>query len=95
MVGARALSGMLFLAGLALAALPVVLEPLLSELPEWLLLCLVVFFGLGLVRAAFNLVIGKQSTDHMVGILAADAVRLAFLAPFRALGWLVRMLFFR
>ncbi len=89
-VGARALASTLFISALALVFLPVLLAPLFDALPLWLLLALMVVFGLGLMRAVFNLLIGRQSTDHMVGILAADVVRIAFLSPFRLLGWIFR-----
>jgi hypothetical protein len=89
-LGARALAGTLFTAALALVFLPILLAPLFDALPTWLLLGLLVFFVFGLLRVVFNLLIGKRSTEHMVGILAADVVRFAFLAPFRLLGWIVR-----
>lgn len=89
-VGARALAKTLLVFAMALVFLPVLLAPLFDALPTWLLLALMVFFGMGLVRAVFNLLIGKHSTDNMVGILAADVVRFAFLAPFRLVGWLFR-----
>ena len=50
------------------------------------------FFALGMLRALFEMAIGKHSTDHMVGILAADVVRATLLAPFRVIGWLARLL---
>ena len=82
-------------------ALMLVLSPfigaLINALPSWLLLGLLVFLGLSLLRAISNFSIGTRSTDHMVGILAADVIRLGFRAvffvltlPFRALGWLFR-----
>ena len=82
-LGARALAGSLFGVAMALVFLPVLLAPLFDALPAWLLIGLLVFFSLGLLRAMSNLLIGKNSTDHMVGILAADAARFAVLAPFR------------
>ena len=44
------------------------------------------------LRALCEITIGKNSTDHMVGILAADVVRAALLAPFRLFGWVLRAL---
>ena len=88
--GARALAGTLFALGLALVLLPVLLAPLFDALPTWLLIALLVFFGLGLLRALFNLLIGTRSTDHMVGILAADTVRATLTLPFRLLARILR-----
>lgn len=90
--GARALAGSLFAFAIALVFLPVLLAPLFDALPAWLLIGLLIFFGLGLIRAMANILIGKNSTDHMVGILAADTVRFAFIAPFRLIAWIVRAL---
>ena len=91
-VGARRVATGLLGAAMAIAFLPVLLAPVFDALPGWLLVGLLVFFGLGLVRALFELTIGKSSTNHMVGILAADVVRSMLLAPFRLLGWIVRLL---
>lgn len=89
-IGARALARTLFTVALALVFLPILLAPLFDALPTWLLFGLLVFFGFWLLRVVFNLLIGKHSTDQMVGILAADVVRLVFVAPFRLLGWIWR-----
>lgn len=89
-LGARTLAGTLFAFALALVFLPVLLAPLFDVLPAWLLMGMLVFFGFGLMRALFNLFIGRNSTDHMVGILAADAVRFALFAPSRFFAWVVR-----
>lgn len=91
-LGARALAGSLFGVAMALVFLPVLLAPLFDALPAWLLIGLLVFFSLGLIRAMSNVLIGKNSTDHMVGILAADAARFAVLAPFRLIAWVIRAL---
>ncbi len=89
-VGARSLAATLLGAAMAIIFLPAVLAPLFDALPAWLLVLLLVFLVLGMLRALFELTIGKHSTDHMVGILAADVVRAALLAPFRLLGWVLR-----
>lgn len=91
-VGARRIASGLLLAALAVIFLPVLLAPLFNALPGWLLWCVVVVFSLNLLRGVFVVVIGKNSTDHMVGILAADVVRATLLAPFRFVGWLARLL---
>ena len=91
-VGARRLAAGLLGAAMAIIFLPVLLAPLFDALPGWLLWGLIIFFSLALLRALFELTIGKNSTDHMVGILAADVVRTMLLAPFRLLGWALRAL---
>lgn len=90
MVGAHSLGGKLFVAALAMAFLPFFLAPLFDAFPTWLLLGVLAVLALGVLRVAFDLVIGRRSTDHMVGILAADVVRYAFVASFRLLGWIFR-----
>jgi ABC-type multidrug transport system fused ATPase/permease subunit len=91
-VGARSLAATLLGTAMAIIFLPVLLAPLFEALPRWLLVVLLVFFALGMLRALFEMAIGKHSTDHMVGILAADVVRATLLAPFRLIGWLARRL---
>ena len=91
-VGARRIAGGLLIAAMAVVFLPVLLAPLFNALPGWLLWCVIVVFGLSLLRGLFVVVIGKNSTDHMVGILAADVLRATLLAPFRFIGWLARLL---
>ena len=91
-VGARKLAGALLMIMAAIVFLPLVLAPVFELMPVWLLTVLILCFGFGLVRALFELTIGKRSTEHMVGILAADVVRFSALAPFRLLRWLFRSL---
>ena len=91
-VGARSLAAALLGTAMAIIFLPLLLAPLFDALPGWLLVVLLVFFALGMLRALFEMAIGKHSTDHMVGILAADVVRATLLAPFRLIGWLARRL---
>ena len=94
-VGARSLAATLLGIAMAIIFLPVLLAPLFDALPGWLLVILLIFFALGMLRALFEMTIGKHSTDHMVGILAADVVRAALLAPFRLIGWALRALLLR
>ena len=89
-VGARRLAGALLGAATLLVILPVVLAPLFDLLPGWVLACLLVFFVLGLLRTLLQLLIGRSSANHTVGILVADVLRATLLAPFCLLGWLVR-----
>lgn len=94
-VGARRLAAVLMGSAMAVIFLPVLLAPLFDALPVWVLVVLLVYLFLVVLRALCALVIGKHSTDHMVGILAADVVRAAVFAPFRLLGWVLRALFRR
>ena len=94
-VGVRSLAVNLLGVAMAIIFLPVLVAPLFDGLPGWLTLGLLVFFGLGLLRALFEMTIGKSSTDHMVGILAASALWWALRAPFRLIGWVVRAAFRR
>jgi hypothetical protein len=89
-VGARRLAATLMGVALAIIVLPVLLAPLFDALPGWLLVTLLVVLVLGMLRGLFELTLGKHSTDHMVGILAADVVRAVILAPFRLVGRLTR-----
>ena len=91
-VGARRIASGLLVTALTVIFMPVLLAPLFDTLPGWLLWCVIVVFGLSLLRGLFVVAIGKNSTDHMVGILVADVVRTALLAPFRFIGWLARRL---
>ena len=92
LVGARKLAAGLIGATMAVIFLPILLAPLFDQLPSWLLWILLIFFGLGLLRSLFELLLGERATDHMVGILAADVVRVVLLSPFRMIGWMVRAL---
>lgn len=91
-VGARRWARMLFAFGVALVLVPPLLAPIFDALPTWVLLAVLVLLGLGVLRALSSLLIGQRATDHMVGILAADVVRLAVSAPFRILGLAFRAL---
>jgi nucleoside-diphosphate-sugar epimerase len=66
-------------------------RPLKTQAFPWPWLRLATPFS-PMLRALFEITIGKNSTDHMVGILAADVVRAALLAPFRLIGWALRAL---
>lgn len=68
-------------------------EGIAGVLPPWISLALLVVLGLTLLRGLAALVIGRRASDHMVGILAADVVRLGVLLllfPFRLLARIVR-----
>ena len=96
-VGARRIAAGLFMLGLAIVVLPVVLEPLFAELPSWLLYLLLLALGLAALWALLTLplkaMLGQRAWDHMVGILAADAVRSGIGGFLRGLMWVLGLPF--
>lgn len=68
--------------GLGLILLTIVARPfikaILSSLPLWLFIPVVLFFGLTLLLRLTALIIGRGAADEMVGALAADVVRFLF-----------------
>ena len=82
------------LAALAIATpfVGVIVGTLLDQLPWFVAAAILAFSVLSMARALSNLLIGRRSTDHMVGDLAADVVRFALKLPFRVLGWVGRLL---
>ena len=80
---------------LLFALLSPFVEGVMGGMPPWVGLILMAIIALALLRGAASLVLGRRAADHMVGILAADCVRLALrllLLPFRAVGGLVRLI---
>jgi hypothetical protein len=72
-------------------------ESFIAALPWWVNLLLLFGVGWSLIRGLSRLVLGGRAADHMVGILAADAVRALFRTvffaltlPFRFIGWISR-----
>jgi len=67
---------------LGLVVLGMVVGPLMGgvigHLPGWLLAIVSLGFFLGLLGWLASLILGKGATDHMVGTLAADVVRVVF-----------------
>lgn len=90
-VGFRAIAGWLFLAGVLLVLLPPFVEPLMDLVPWWGLVLIVGFFLMAVIRELASLIIGRSSTNHMIGILAADVVRATVLFPFVLLRWIIRL----
>lgn len=92
--GARRLGGSLIVLAIALAVLPGILAPLFDMLPGYLLVTLLLIFFVSIVfsglRWLSSLIIGNRATEHMVGSLAADVVRAAFLGTFRLCGFAIR-----
>ena len=65
---------------------------LFDLLPWWLCLLLTVAFFLSILRAGVQLLLGPRATDHMVGALATDVVRMILRAVFFPLRLLGRMI---
>ncbi len=73
-----------------------VIEHLFAGLPAWLCLLVLVILAGSLIRALFSAVLGRRAADMMVGVLAADLVRLGIRTlffPLRLVGWGLRGLF--
>lgn len=75
--------------------LPVIIEPFLNLMPLWLLILVGVLVGLAMLRAISEVLIGKNSTDHAVGILVADGVKAGLKMIFWPVVWLLRAIFRR
>jgi len=91
-VGAKHLAGTIVLMVLAGIFLQVIAEPLFDALPAWMLFLVIGVIIASLLRQISSLVIGKRTTDEMVGSLAADFVRTAVAFPFRVIALVWRML---
>lgn len=79
---------------LLFALLSPFVEGVMGGMPPWVGLILMAIIILALLRGVASLALGKRAAAHMVGILAADLVRLALrllFLPFRAVGGLVRL----
>ena len=69
------------------------IESFMSEIPLPITLLIMVLLGLSLLRGIASIFLGKEAASHLVGSLAADAVRLvlkALFLPFRLLWWCLR-----
>lgn len=99
-VGARGLAASLGAAAAAILVLPALLAPLFAQLPGWILMAVLAIAVLGLMGGAMKALLGKEAWGSMVGILAADVVRAAFVGGFKLtaalmalpLRWLGRLL---
>jgi hypothetical protein len=83
--------------GLAVAAIAapfigVIAGAVLEQLPWFVVLAVLVIAVLSMFRAASNLLLGRAATDHVVGDLAADAVRFVIKLPLRLVGWTARFI---
>lgn len=78
---------------LLFALLGPIVEGVMGGMPPWISLVILAVVILVLLKGMARLVLGGRAADHMVGILAADLVRLAvrlMMLPFRAIYWAVR-----
>ena len=91
-VGAKRLAVILVVTVIACVFLPVILEPILASLPFWLLLLVGAFAVFAILRAIMEMTIGKKSTDHAVGALAADGLKNLIALPFRIIRWIFNLL---
>lgn len=80
----------LFVLAGVMVFLPLLLEPLLMLLPEWVLWLLIAFVWLSVFGSISALILGKGASNAMVGILASDFVKWLLFAPFRIVGWMAR-----
>lgn len=96
-VGARRLAMTLVGLAIAGAVLPPLIEPLLDEVPGWVLALLLVHVGFALLRAVLVVFIGGRASDHAICHFVGALLVGLFLLPFSALrggifatAWLIR-----
>lgn len=83
------LLGILFLSVL----LAPFIEGFVSGLPLILILLLLAIIGLSMIKGVSAMLIGKEATDHVVGNLATEFIKLLLkliFLPFRLIWWGVR-----
>jgi len=95
MLGFKRVAAMLGIVVACGIFLPVIIEPLLDMMPLWLLILVGIYTGLAMLRFISELLLGKNSTDHAVGILAADTVKTGLRAFIWPVVWLLRFIFRR
>jgi vacuolar-type H+-ATPase subunit I/STV1 len=91
-LGLRSLATGLAVAAIAAPFIGVIAGAVLEQLPWFVVLAVLVFAVLSMFRAASNLLLGRAATDHVVGDLAADAVRFVIKLPLRLVGWTARFI---
>ena len=82
-IGQRKLAGAMFTLILVMIFLPVLLEPLLGEMPLWVLLSLGFFVVFSILGSIIDIVVGKKVRERAAGILLADFIRGLFKLPWR------------
>jgi uncharacterized membrane protein YozB (DUF420 family) len=89
-LGFRRTAGGLFAVALLLPVLGPFVEALIDALPPWVTLLIGVIVVLMLLQLLASVFIGRRAAAHMVGILAADVVRLVVLCLLLPFRWLLR-----
>jgi hypothetical protein len=91
-LGFRRMALGLLLSLILMALLSPLIESLFSALPLWISTLLLIVIGFWLLRGVVSLILGARATDHVVGILAADVIRMIFRMMFWPLRLLTEML---
>lgn len=95
MVGARRIALGLLGIAVAIILLRPLAEPLLDMLPVWVLVVLLFYVGVAMLRAVFELFIGRRAADTAMGTLAADffkfLIKALFLLPFLGVSALIAL----
>lgn len=92
---AKRLGARLLIGGVAVILLPPLIAPFLSLVPLWILVLLLVGFGLSVASGLLRLLAGQAVADHALGALLADAIRFFLFLPFRLVGGVLTLLFRR
>jgi hypothetical protein len=92
-IGLRKIAIMLFtLSGVMIVA-PIILEPILMELPSWALTLIMIYFWISIAAMLIAMLIGARAWDEAKGHMAANVLTWLFLAPFRVVGLIFRIFF--
>ncbi|WP_319587891.1 hypothetical protein [uncultured Desulfobulbus sp.] len=88
-LGQKKLAGMLFtLCGVMIVA-PIVLDPLLAQLPEWVLYLLIAYLVMDVLAIFLVLLVGERAWDEAKGHLVARSIIFLIFAPFKLIGFLM------
>lgn len=60
-------------------------------LPWWALILAAIWIAIFLVKSISEPLLGRDASNHMIGTLAAYAVRFMIRLPFRVVGWFWRL----
>ena len=82
MIGFRKTAAGLAGSVMLLALLLPFIQTLMNTLPMWVLVVIMVVFGMSL----FRLIFGRRVADHLIARILYDFIRL----PFRFFGWIFR-----
>lgn len=70
----------LLITTLLMPILSPIVETLMSELPPWVSLVVLIVIALAVLRGILSVLIGKGAADHAIGTLAADVIRITVIA---------------